>query len=476
MFTIQGVAQNRYLTTGTGGTPMALSGDYRSLGWNPSHITFSPLLESDWKSAAGGVEVGGRLSSTVLEREDVWDGIRNRTMGETDGWDADAWSDYVDLLSNERFVVNADVVSAAWAKKWRKWGIAYSNTQHVQAEAFFSDETLGLLIQGGAPQWTQWFDALITSNGDTLPNSGDFTAEQLLGFIGGLNLDGDAVLSQILADTQLGFSWHRSHCIGLSKAWRLGELTLHTGVSGRLLLGNGYFSIRNTADGLDAFGAFSGGFNVSSIAALSGGIPTEFEQLRMWGPVGQGWALDFGGVVQWGDKAWASASLTDLGFMEWRGEQYSLNTQLTEWSSPVTDPTNIFDVVIGAMDPSTWFEEAAYEIRTVPHGVAFQLGGGLKLGRLLMVAAEASFDNPDLMGNPGTRYGATAVITPIRFLRGDIGFSKWGNETSRVPAGLMFKTGKRGFECGIQASDVQALWKPSQPEVGFRMVAMRWVW
>lgn len=455
---------------------MALSGDYRSLGWNPSHITFSPLLESDWKSAAGGVEVGGRLSSTVLEREDVWDGIRNRTMGETDGWDADAWSDYVDLLSNERFVVNADVVSAAWAKKWRKWGIAYSNTQHVQAEAFFSDETLGLLIQGGAPQWTQWFDALITSNGDTLPNSGDFTAEQLLGFIGGLNLDGDAVLSQILADTQLGFSWHRSHCIGLSKAWRLGELTLHTGVSGRLLLGNGYFSIRNTADGLDAFGAFSGGFNVSSIAALSGGIPTEFEQLRMWGPVGQGWALDFGGVVQWGDKAWASASLTDLGFMEWRGEQYSLNTQLTEWSSPVTDPTNIFDVVIGAMDPSTWFEEAAYEIRTVPHGVAFQLGGGLKLGRLLMVAAEASFDNPDLMGNPGTRYGATAVITPIRFLRGDIGFSKWGNETSRVPAGLMFKTGKRGFECGIQASDVQALWKPSQPEVGFRMVAMRWVW
>ncbi|MEC8635318.1 MAG: hypothetical protein VXY58_05870, partial [Bacteroidota bacterium] len=28
-----GMAQNRYLTTGTGGTPMALSGDYRSLGW-----------------------------------------------------------------------------------------------------------------------------------------------------------------------------------------------------------------------------------------------------------------------------------------------------------------------------------------------------------------------------------------------------------------------------------------------------------
>ena len=28
----------------------------------------------------------------------------------------------------------------------------------------------------------------------------------------------------------------------------------------------------------------------------------------------------------------------------------------------------------------------------------------------------------------------------------------------------MIKTGKRGFECGIQATDIQALWKPAQPE------------
>ena len=52
---------------------MALSGDYRSLGWNPGHLTFSPLLEDQWKSAAGGFEVGARISSSVLEREDVWE-------------------------------------------------------------------------------------------------------------------------------------------------------------------------------------------------------------------------------------------------------------------------------------------------------------------------------------------------------------------------------------------------------------------
>ena len=125
-----GLAQNRYLTTGTGGTPMALSGDYRSLGWNPGHLTFSPLLEPNWKSAAGGVEIGARVSSSVLEREDVWDGIWSRTDGETDAWDTNEWSDYVDLLSNEHFAVNADVVSAAWAKKWTPgaWHIRTPNT------------------------------------------------------------------------------------------------------------------------------------------------------------------------------------------------------------------------------------------------------------------------------------------------------------------------------------------------------------
>ena len=261
-------------------------------------------------------------------------------------------------MSNEHIAVNADFLSAAWARKWNTWGVAYSNTQHLQAEAFFSAETLGLLVQGGAPQWTTWFDAFVTASGDTVPNTEGLLLKICWGFIGGLNFDGDAILSQILADTRIGFSWHRSHCIGLSKAWRLGILQASyrrfwPAVAGQRL----HFSIQNTEDGLDAFGAFSNGLNVASIAALSGGIPTEFEQLRMWGPVGQGWALDFGAVVEWENKAWASASLTDIGTMEWRGEQYSLNTLFSEWATPVTDPTNILDVVIGAMDPNTWFDE-----------------------------------------------------------------------------------------------------------------------
>ncbi len=132
--------------------------------------------------------------------------------------------------------------------------------------------------------------------------------------------------------------------------------------------------------------------------------------------------------------------------------------------------------MLGALSPNTWFNEAALETRVIPNGIKFQLGGGMHFGKFLMLAGEMAFDNPDLIGNAGTRLGATAVISPVRFIRIDLGLSKWGNETYRIPAGFTLRSGNRGFECGLQATDIQVLWKESQSEIGFRAIVMRWVW
>ena len=210
-------AQSRYLAAGAGGTPMALSGDYRSLGWNPGQLTFSPLLDEEWKSAAGGMEFGARISSDVLERQDVWDGILGRDVGEGTDWSQQDWSDYVDLLSNSSLTLHAEVVSAATAKRWRSWGVAYSNSQHFQADAFFGGSTMALLVQGNSPQWVSLFDAFITTTGDTIPNDGSMSSEDISEFLSGINFDADALISEVLQDTRLGMSWYRSHCIGLAK-------------------------------------------------------------------------------------------------------------------------------------------------------------------------------------------------------------------------------------------------------------------
>jgi len=470
------MGQTRYLTFGTGATPMTLSGDYRALGWNPAQMTFSPLNKNEWKSAIGGIEFGGRLSSSVFERSEIWDDLLNRNNDEANGWTTEQWNDYANLLGNETFALNIDFVSAATAKQWRNWAFAYSNTQHIQGEAYLDQQPIDLLVQGGTSNWTSVFELLLTATGDTIPNSGDFTLEELMSFVGGIELDGDAVIGSILQDTRLGFSWHRSHSIGISKAWRIGEVALHTGISGRLLLGNGYFSIQNNDGELDAFGAFSNGFGFDQIAGIDPGNASLSDVARLWGPVGQGWGLDIGGVVELSDELWVSAAVCDLGQMEWRGERYSFTTSLGSWQSPVVNPENITDILIGAMTPSTWFEAAETETRIVPNGVTFQLGSGIRLNNVLLLAGEVAFDNPELLGNSGTRMGLSAIFQPISLLRFDLGISKWGDETYRVPGGFMLRTGQRGFECGIQATDIQALWKTSQPEIGFRAVAMRWVW
>ncbi len=463
--------QNPHLTYGTGATPMALSSDYRALGWNPAHITLSPLLKENWRSAIGGLEVGARLSSNALDRADLWNGLLNDSPEAID-WQSNEWNDWKDLLSNEEIALNVDITTAASAKRWRKWGAAYTSKQHFQAELFFDLKSIELLLQGGA---ASWFELVVTNLGDTIPNDGDLGGLSLSDVANGIDLNGDAILGNLLADSKLGFSWHRAHTVGLSKEWQLKKFTLHTGVSGRLLLGNGFFQLQQKDGELDAFGAFSNGFNIPSLAEAS--QPISSQSIRNWGPVGQGWGADFGVALDWNGEIWASAAVTDIGSMEWRGENYSIgNVSIGSWNSPMTSSGNWIDVATVALDPSTWFESAEKEVRRIRNGTTFHIGGGMKLNQYLTLAADGSFDNPELLGNSGTRFGLSFVIQMLPFLRIDGGMSKWGNETIRYPLGLVLSTGKKGFECGMQATDVQGVWEESQPEIGIRACFMRWVW
>lgn len=457
---------------GTGATPMALNGDYRSLGWNPAHITLSPLLRNEWKSAIGGLEFSGRLASTVLERSELWDDLLNRPHSTSALTDLE-WSDWMEQLSEEEVSLHTDFTSAATAKKWRSWGVAYASSQHFQAEAYLDAEPVQLLVAGGA---SEWFELLITASGDTLANDGTIQLSDLIDVIGGIDQNGDAILSELLQDTRLGFSWHSSHSVGLSKEWRVRDIILHTGVSGSLLLGNGYFQLTNVNGQMDAFGAFSKAFEISSLAGISDD-PTNLDSWRKLGPVGQGWGANVGMALEWEDRLWASASVSNLGWIEWEGEKYNFNLNPGDvWLNPVSNSGSLVSLMLDAMDPTTWFSSSENETRRISNGATFHIGGGLKLSDKLIIAADASFDNPDIIGNKGARMGLSGVIQPLPWIRVDGGMSKWGDERVRMPAGIVFMTGTRGFECGIQASDIQGIWKPSQPEIGLKTCVIRWLW
>jgi hypothetical protein len=191
------IGQNQHLTYGTGATPMALGSDYRSLGWNPAHISLSPLNASNWKSAIGGLEIGVRLSSNALERADLWNGLRDQNL-ETFDWQSDEWSDWKDLLANEQIALNADITTAASAKHWGQWGVAYASKQHFQAEMLLDVQSVELLLQGGA---ASWFELIVTNLGDTISNDGNLSGISLNDITNGIDVNGDAILGDIRASS-----------------------------------------------------------------------------------------------------------------------------------------------------------------------------------------------------------------------------------------------------------------------------------
>ena len=87
--------------------------------------------------------------------------------------------------------------------------------------------------------------------------------------------------------------------------------------------------------------------------------------------------------------------------------------------------------------------------------ILFQRGNFLLSKSFLASLLFAVFVLNKFFGNPDPGFLTT---TPLR------------------PLGLTIKTGKKGFECGIQATDVQGIWKKAQPEIGLRACVMRWIW
>jgi hypothetical protein len=463
-------AQSPHLSVGVGATPMALSGDYRALGWNPAHLTLSPM-NSSWKSAICGLE-GSIAVNTVLEREDLWDDILNRGMS-NEAWTGLTPGEWVNRLANERIRVDCNLMTTGTAKHWKSWAGAYASRNVFFAESYFSPSVTSLLIEGGA---SSLFEYTILG-ADTVLNQGGWSIEDLGNIVGGLNANGETLLSSIFQDSKLGLSWHRSHELGLSKQWSTTRgWSIHTGIGGRFLLGNGYFNLTQENGQLDAFGAFSNGFNIAKLDSLNFNDPA-FTQVRNWGPVGQGWGADLGVAIAFSDKAWASASITDLGWMEWRGERYSFDDALTNtWDNATANPNQWIDILQLAMNPSTWFANGVSETRRVNNGVGFHIGGGLRVWSGLTFAGDASFDNRKLIGNSGTRFGLSCVFKPVEWLRFESGIRQVGDETIRVPAGFILKTGKRGFEMGLQATDIIGIWRNSQSELGVRFCFLRWVW
>ena len=132
----------------------------------------------------------------------------------------DAWTgltpgEWVNRLSNEEIQVDFNLMTTGSAKRWNTWAVAYASRNVFFAESYFSPSVTSLLIEGGA---SNLFEYSILGT-DTVINNGGWSTDDLANIVGGLNTNGETLLSSIFQDSKLGLSWHRTHELGVSKQW-----------------------------------------------------------------------------------------------------------------------------------------------------------------------------------------------------------------------------------------------------------------
>jgi hypothetical protein len=453
-------------------TPFAGASDYRALGWNPAALSFGGF-HPDITRAVGSVEVGAELSSPIFARKDVWNDILDRPETEQT-WSNLSSDEWIERLADNSIRLEAYAAPVGSFRRGEKWALAYAMRKSFQADAFLGTSTAELLISGGA---APWFEFVITTAGDTLVNSfanGDLQLEDI---VGGIDVDGDATLAAILEDTNLGFTYTTSHEIGISRKWGDAEgWQLHTGIGGRLLLGNGYFQMRAEGGQVEAFGAFSKGFSIAPMNALSG-TSTAWESARNWGPVGQGWGMDLGVLLAHPSGAFVATSVTRLGWMEWRGERYEAPDISTgSWQQNALEPGEWMEAISLAMNPETWFEDAESETRRISHGAQWNIGGGLQLGKDVRWTMDMTLDPGDRIGDDRARWGTSILLRLLPSLRFSAGIEAHKNRGVSFPASVVFTGAGLGWEGGLTANDMQVLWNGSQSSLGMQGCFIRWVW
>lgn len=454
-------------------SPYALSSDYRALGYNPALLTHAGWA-GDFQKVSGGFEGGFSLKSNMLDRQDLWGQILGRDGQESTSWTSDEW---LEALADERLALNVSFLSAAFARRFGKWGVAYANRRGVSANLSLSSKTAKLFTDGGLDLFS---DIVLVETGDTVSVE-DFDF-QLGDLWEGVTVSGDATLANLLEGTSLSYQSMRTHEFGLSRVW--GDIadgwTLHTGVGVRALLGTAYFDIHTEEGEVVAFGARSEGFRISNLQSLDsllGGGPS-VDWLGVLSPAGHGWGLDFGGVLSRSDGLWISLSLVDMGRMTWEGEMYSVNDidlSLSSFGSSegAIDPDNWLSGAIDVLDPETWFQSSESVTRRVSNRPMVALGAGFRPVGPVVVAANITARSREALTNGGWTGGLSGGIRITNAWIVEAGVQRGRADVWRFPASMRISL-ENGWEIGLRSGDVSAYWEGSQPEISFQTCFLRY--
>ena len=454
-----------------GATPYALSTDYQAIGFNPALMTGS-LWSSNALGTSGSFEGGVKVSSNALSQPDLWGQLFERQDTEAGSLDGERW---LDALANEELGVQASLTTLGMARKIGRWSIGYVNRRSLQASIDLGNGLAELVTNGGLGLYDDVLvDGLVTSTASLGAGwDGEWT---------GFAMDSTLNQSALLEGTSLRIQSVRTHDLAISKCWGdpMEGWQLHTGVTGRLILGNAMFDLDAMGGQATAFSATSGGFSLATMQNLDSLFTRGFTPSiqRLVQPAGKGWGSDAGIALTKGERLLITAAVTDLGRMEWRGTAYDteevmLSPDLFGASDMAVDADGWLDGAVDFLTADAWFLGGKDTVMVQRMAPTYALGAAFRPWSPLVLAGNVTGTHMDAFGNDGMGWGLTMGLQVLQSLFLETGIVQNRNESRTMPLALRLVT-KGGWEMGLRMDDVSSLWQESHAALSGQWCFMRW--
>lgn len=459
-----------FTATGRGAvTPFVT--DYQAIGINPANLDLTPEYESTTVTF-GFAEGSAGLYSQFFSKEAVRKTIFG---GDFEQLNQQQRQEYADEIRGELTDIDIDVISTGISVRTEKAGtFAFSTRERFDFSFRLGQIPSELLFLGNT---ASYFDQLVLMNGDTIPNTGNLTADTLQLVESGIVSPENALtLAEALDQTNIGFSWLREFNLAWGKRLLKSEnMELHGGIGAKLLIGNGWLQVDVDGTNVDVFSALSPVFGID-YGEIANQNPTSFpEDANNLKPVGYGWGVDLGATLVFKEKLLLSAAINDIGAMYWNGNLYELNDQLlTEFTDPGAESADVIDEVVNFSSPESFFEWKGTERRTTSLPTQARFGIGYTFNKMLRIAADAVLpvtDNVVNLDQPVWAVGADLRVLPFMRLSAGVVSNEVGDY--KLPTGITFIANEGRWEGGVASRDFVTWFTEEDPTVSLAFGFLR---
>ena len=435
--------------------------DYQALGINPGNLDLTPEYEG--KMVTFGIAEGSAsMYSSFFSKEEV----RNTFLrNDFQTLDQQQRRDYAANLAGEDTRLNLDIITSGVSVRMGNAGtIAFSTRERIDASTTLGPKVAEVLFLGYS---SDYFSELVLTTGDTIPNTGNLSADTLnLVEKGIVDIENALSLAQFADQTSIGFSWIREFNLGYGKKiYSTEDMEVHLGVGGKLLIGNAYMQVDIEGTNVDAFAALSPLFDVP-YGDLAAENPSSLaENAPPLKPVGLGWGVDLGTTIVYKEKLLITAAVNDIGEMTWDANLYQLDNQLfTEYEEDGSETVDFIEEIVNFAGSEGIFDWQGLTKQKTKLPTTGRLGVGFTLNEKLRLAADAVMPVQESVINIDKPIiSAGADFRPLPFIQLSAGMVAGNNEVAKIPVGLTFIVGKGTWEAGIASRDMITWFTESNP-------------